>query len=226
MPGGSVQKVPPHSTEAEISVLGAMLLDNSVISDVIVIAGKDAFYSTAHQVIFEAIVTLFDDRKAVDLVILAEELQRQGSLDQAGGMDYLTTLVDLVPSTANAEHYAQIVKNKSLMRKLISTSNSILAGAYDSSDEPEVLLDKAEQAIFNVCEQKVSQDVVRINEVLKTTMYEIDNLQDRKGRTTGVPTGISDIAITRSAQPADRVSTVNITGGITTCDNTITILPT
>lgn len=187
------QKIPPQSMEAEISVLGAMLLDNDVIADVVRAVDKDDFYSTAHKVIFEAIVELFDDKKAVDLIILAEGLKLRGTLEQAGGIDYLTNLVNSVPSAANAVHYAKIIKNKGLTRRLIDASNGILSSAYDATEDPEQMLDRAEQAIFNVCEQKVSQDVVKISDVLKTTMYDIDNLQDRRGRLTGIATGFRDL---------------------------------
>lgn len=189
----SLQKIPPQSLEAEISVLGAMLLDNSVITDVIQSVDKDAFYSVQHKVIFEAIVELSDEKGAVDLVILAEGLKLRGNLDRSGGIDYLSGLVDSVPSTANAVHYAKIIKNKGLMRRLIDATNVILSDTYSSSEDPEVLLDRAEQAIFNVCEHRISQDVVSIKEVLKQTIYDIDNLQDRKGRITGVPTGFHEI---------------------------------
>lgn len=187
------QKIPPQSMEAEISVLGAMLLDNGVIGDVIRAVDKDSFYSTAHKAIFDAIVGLFDEKKAVDLVILAEGMKLRGTLERAGGIDYLTNLVNSVPSTANAVHYSRIVRNKGLMRRLIEASNKILSDAYDVTEDPEQMLDKAEQVIFDVCERKISQDVVRISDVLKTTMYDIDNLQDMKGRLTGIPTGFRDI---------------------------------
>jgi replicative DNA helicase len=193
MPEATAQKVPPQSMEAEVSVLGAMLLDNSVIPDIIKIIDPKAFYSTAHSIIYESIVELYDEKKSADLIILAEALRLKGSLEQAGGPDYLASLVDSVPSTANATHYANIVKNKGLMRRLIGATNKIMSQAYDPTEDPEVILDKAEQTIFTVCEEKISQDVVPISEVLKSTMYDIDNLQDRKGRLTGLPTGFYDI---------------------------------
>jgi replicative DNA helicase len=193
MPEATAQKVPPQSMEAEVSVLGAMLLDNSVIPDIIKIIDPKAFYSTAHRIIYQSIVELYDEKKSADLIILAEALRLKGSLEQAGGPDYLATLVDSVPSTANATHYANIVKNKGLMRRLIGATNKIMSEAYDPTEDPEVILDKAEQTIFTVCEEKISQDVVPISEVLKSTMYDIDNLQDRKGRLTGLPTGFYDI---------------------------------
>ena len=193
MAQNAAQKIPPQSMEAEVSVLGAMLLDNDVIADVVQAADKDDFYSTAHKVIFEAVVELYDEKKAVDLIILAEGMKLRGTLEQAGGIDYLTNLVNSVPSAANAVHYAKIVKNKGLVRRLIDASNGILSNAYDAMEDPEQMLDRAEQAIFNVCEQKVSQDVVKISDVLKTTMYDIDNLQDRRGRLTGIATGFRDL---------------------------------
>ncbi len=193
MPEATAHKVPPQSLESEVSLLGAMLLDNAVIPDIIQLLDPGAFYSTAHSVIYETIVELYDEKKSADLVILAEALKQKGALDRAGGAAYLANLVDSVPSTANSIHYANIIKNKGLMRRLIGATNKIISEAYDPTEDPEVLLDKAEQTIFNVCEEKISQDVVPISEVLKSTMYDIDNLQDRKGRLTGIATGFYDI---------------------------------
>ena len=151
-------------------------------------------------------IKLFDDNKGVDLVTVIEELKRTGSLDASGGPAYVSSLASGVPTSANFIHYAKIIKEKMLLRKLISTSTLIVSGCYDSSQEVDVLLDKAEQMIFEVTSKKIEQRFSPLREVIKNSIETIDNLYQRKESITGIGTGYRDFDIrTAGLQPSDLI---------------------
>jgi len=124
----AIDKVPPQNTDAEMAVLGSMLLDRDTIPQAIEILNEDCFYKDSHRKIYSAVIKLFDDNKGVDLVTVIEELKRTGSLDASGGPAYVSSLASGVPTSANFIHYAKIIKEKMLLRKLISTSTLIVSG--------------------------------------------------------------------------------------------------
>ncbi len=176
-----------------MALLGSMLLSSEVIPDVIPLVSADDFYLKAHSIIYRTLVSLYDKSQQADPVMLAEELSRNGELEEVGGADYIASLMDAVPTPTNAAHYAEIVSDKALLRNLISVCNRISRDAYTSGDESREIVDRAEQMIFRVCEKKIRRDVVDMRTVLKETMYRIDHLMEHKQGITGIPSGFSDL---------------------------------
>jgi len=188
----SLEKLPPQNLEAEMAVLCSMLIEEEAISHAFEILSEDAFYKQAHRLIFRAIVNLYSNSKAVDLVTLVEELKKKGELEDIGGINYLTTLSTYVPTAANVRHYAKIVKDKSMLRNLISSATTILSEAYDGQDEARELLDKAERMIFEISSKKIEGGFVSLKEIIKDSIETIDSLYQRKTNITGIATGFDD----------------------------------
>ncbi len=187
------QKTQPFNIEAEISVLGSMLLDNEAINLVTELLRTDNFYKTAHQHIFETIVNLYNRSNAVDLVILKDELKKQSLLDKVGGAEYLMELEESVPLASNVEYYAKIVREKTIKRDLITATAKIQQEAYNDSLESDELLDVAEKEIFDITQRKFSSPTTKLFNILHDTFDHISNLHDREGRLTGVSTGYYDL---------------------------------
>ncbi len=188
-----IERTLPQSIEAEMSVLGAMLLDNEVISLVIPILSKNSFYKTAHQELYQTIVELYDKGKTVDLVILREELKRRSLLDKVGGIEYLMEMEESVPTIGNVEYYANIVREKAIKRNLIEVAAIIQKEAFNDALDTDNLLDTSERAIFDITQKKFNTASTNLNEILKSTFKRIENLHDRQNRLTGVSTGFYDL---------------------------------
>lgn len=186
-------KIPPQSIEAEQSVLGSMIIDKEAIFAAAEMLREADFYRTAHQKIFEAIMGLSEKGEPVDLVTLAEELQRLHSLEEAGGTAYLSALAGAVPTAANVQYYALIVREKSILRSLIGTATKIVAGCYEGPPDVEEFLDAAEQQIFEIGRQGKQQGFIPLKEVLKETFDRIEQLFDEKKGVTGLATGFTDL---------------------------------
>jgi replicative DNA helicase len=187
------QKTQPFNIEAEISVLGSMLLDNEAINLVTEILRTDNFYKTSHQHIFDTIVNLYNKSNAVDLVILKDELKKQSLLEKVGGAEYLMELEESVPLASNVEYYAKIVREKTIKRDLITATAKIQQEAYNDSLESDELLDVAEKEIFDITQRKFSSPTTKLFNILHDTFDHISNLHDREGRLTGVSTGYNDL---------------------------------
>jgi len=201
-----IEKIPPQSIEAESAVLGSMLLDRDTIPQAIESLSPDCFYKDAHRKIYSAIIKLFDENKGVDLVTVMEELKKAGSLDESGGPAYVSNLASSVPTAANFIHYAKIIREKMLLRKLIATSTQIVSGCYDTSQEVDLLLDKAEQLIFEVTSNKAKQRFTALRDIIKSSIEKIDSLYQRKENVTGIGTGYRDLDIkTAGLQPSDLI---------------------
>ncbi|MFH1791137.1 MAG: replicative DNA helicase [Candidatus Omnitrophota bacterium] len=199
-----VGKVPPQNIEAEIAVLGSMLLERDAVSQAIEIIDESFFYKDAHRIIYSAIVKLYDSNKAVDTITLVEELKKRNRLEEIGGVSYLTTLTASIPTAANIEYYAKIVKEKAILRSLISTASQIVSESYDASSNVDNLLDKAEKMIFDISSNKVESNIVSIKDVIKSSIEAIDNLYQRKEHVTGLATGFHEFDImTAGLQPSD-----------------------
>ena len=183
----------PASKDAEVSVLGAMILENDVIDIVVQLLDRDSFYKKAHKKLFQAITDLYDRGMAVDLVILKEELEKREILDEVGGIAYLMELEESVPVAANVEYYAKIVREKGIKRSLIETVMKIQQDAYIDAIDSDTLLDKSESAIFDITQKKFQSNSIRLHDVLKETFDRIDDLHDRKDRLTGISTGFCDL---------------------------------
>ena len=185
--------VPPHNIEAEQAVLGCMLLDSDVIPTVTELIRSSDFYREDHREICEAIIDIVEKAGPVDIITVAEQLQQRGTLEKVGGIDYLASITSAVPTTANARHYAKIVEEKSLLRKLIKASQEIAGMSYEGAEEAEFVLDKAEKTIFDIIERRSTQGFTHIKDVLLETFNRLEELYNSKSPITGVPTGFTDL---------------------------------
>ena len=188
-----VGRIPPHSVESEQSILGSILLDKEAIITVTETIQPEDFYKEAHKIIYECMMKLNNKNEPIDLITLTEELKKQGHLEDIGGISYITSLSTIVPTTSNVKYYADIVKEKSVLRKLIKVSNDILNSGYDSSIKVEDLLEKAEKKIFDISQEKSSEDFQSINSVLMDTYDMIEKLYTNKEDITGITTGFDDL---------------------------------
>jgi len=205
-PQENVEKIPPHNIDAEMAVLGSMLIDQDVIADAIETLDEASFYKDSHRKIYAAIVKLFDENKGVDMVTLIEELKKTGSLDSLGGPSFITSLASSVPTSANFAHYANIIKEKKLLRKLISAATQIASESYDPSQNADAIVDKAEQLIFDVSQKKQASRFLSLKEIIKNSIETIDGLYQRKENITGLATGFRDLDIkTAGLQPSDLI---------------------
>lgn len=179
----------PHNLDAEQSVLGAILLDNTAINPAGETLTPADFYGEAHRVVFEAMVALADDNSPIDAVTVAERLERAGQLARAGGLGYLSTLMDGLPRALNVAHYARIVKDKSSLRDLISSANTIITSAISGGEETDDIIDDAERRIFEIAEDKVKRGFLSIRDLAGETTTQLEELYERSDFVTGVSTG-------------------------------------
>ncbi len=201
-----MDKVPPSSIDAEKSTLGSMLLDRDAIAKVVEILRVDDFYREVHGTIFTAITDLFDKGEPVDLVTVSEELREKEELEDIGGASYITSLVNSVPTAANVDHYAKIVEEKSILRKLIKASSQISQLGYQQDEEIEYLLDKAEKLVFNVSQRRTANSFSGIKDILMDTFDNLEQLYNHEGEVTGVPTGFKDLdRMTSGFQESDLI---------------------
>ena len=186
-------RIPPHSVESEQSILGSILLDKDAMIIVSETIRPDDFYKEAHKIIYECMIKLNNKNEPIDLITLTEELRKQGHLDDVGGISYITSLSTIVPTTSNVKYYADIVKEKSVLRQLIKASNDIINLGYDGTTKVEDVLEKAEKRIFDISQEKASDDFKSINSVLMDTYDMIEHLYSSKAEITGITTGFRDL---------------------------------
>jgi replicative DNA helicase len=186
-----LQKLPPQSIEAEESILSAILLDNSILLDVLEILTPEDFYRTAHQKIFAAINDLFGRAEPVDLVTLANALRDKGQLDEIGGAAHLARLVDTVPSAVHVAHYARIVRDKSCLRRLIAKAGEITQKCYQETGELDRVMDFAESAVFEISENKHRAAFFPLSGIIESNISALEDRQGNRALITGVPTGFS-----------------------------------
>jgi len=200
-------RAPPYSAEAEVSVLGGMLIDPQAVVRVIEIIDSTMFYREANRRLFESMVRLFQTGQVIDVITLTEDLKRTEQLDRAGGVTYLSELLDAVPTAANIEYHARIVREKALLRRLIEASSDIIRDVYEQGErEVDELLDQAEQKIFQVAQSHDRQGFVWIKEILWPAFENIEKLQESGSGITGVPTGFPDLdRMTSGLQAGDLV---------------------
>lgn len=188
------QKLPPQNIEAEQSLLGALLIDKDAIVRIAESLHPTHFYrSEQHGRIYQAILDLFEKREPIDLVTVSDKLKASDSIDIVGGSSYLTSLVNLVPTSAHIEHYARIIRDHSVRRSLIAQATKLVENAYDESQPIEIVLDNAEQGIFAISQQNVRRDFVPIKDILAISIDRLDELQRSSGKLRGVPTGFKDL---------------------------------
>lgn len=184
--------VPPHDIEAERSVLGALLISPDSVVRVVEFLYPKHFYRDAHSQIFEAIRSLYDKREPTDLITVPDELRRMKALDRVGGVSYLTELVDVVPTAANIEHYARIIRDHAVRRGLL-TAAAEMGGLAHSGGEVDEILDKAEQMLFGISQDKTHQDLIPLSQVLEVTFERLDELSKTRGALRGVPSGFKSL---------------------------------
>lgn len=186
-------KIPPHSIEAEQSVLGAMLLDREAIITVSEHIKPEDFYRDSHREVYEAVIELFDKGEPVDLVTLSEQLKQRSTLEAVGGIAFLTDISSSVPTIANADHYARIIQEKALLRKLIKACGEISNMSFEAAEEAAQIIEFAEKGIFDISQKRTSKGFVPLKDILVSSFDRIEELYSTKGRLTGVPTGFIDI---------------------------------
>ncbi|HEX5323200.1 MAG TPA: replicative DNA helicase, partial [Capsulimonadaceae bacterium] len=202
-----LQRLPPHSIEAEQSVLGAMFLEQAAIEKVAEMLSPEDFYREAHQTLFEAILAISGRSEPLDLITIQEELRRHEKLDLVGGMGYLTRLLDAVPTAAHVEHYAKIVEEKAILRRLIDASLQVVGMARSPEVEAvDELIDKAERLIFNVSQRRMSQYFTPLPPLLIATFDRAEELNELKSKVSGLSTGIHDFdMMTAGLQKSDMI---------------------
>jgi replicative DNA helicase len=202
----SSHKLPPQHIEAEQSILGGILIENDTINRVTEILDADDFYRDAHRKIFNALINLSERDEPADLITLTNELRKIDQLDSIGGASYLASLIDSVPTAANIEYYAKIVKEKAILRKLIQTSTEIVTQSYEDRGDVEGFLDEAERAIFEISEKRVRPSFYSIREIVKDSFTTIERLFKKKELVTGVPSGFKELdRMTAGFQPSDLI---------------------
>ncbi|MFP4194030.1 MAG: replicative DNA helicase [Desulfosalsimonas sp.] len=202
----SLQKLPPQNIEAEESIISAVLLDNNILLDILDILTPEAFYKSAHQKIFAAITELFAQDEPIDLVTLSEHLKSKNQLDSAGGAVYLAKIVDTAPVPANAVHYARIIRDKALLRNLITTATDIVQKCYDEFGSTDDLVDSAESALFDIADQKQKQNFYPISKIIESNIDTLEARQGNKSLISGVPTGFKKLdQLTSGFQASDLI---------------------
>ncbi len=198
----------PQSLEAERALLGSILLDNGVLNIALEAISKDDFFSEAHRMIFEKMLGLSEKNRTIDLVTLSEELSKDNLLEKVGGAAYVAALTDGVPigTSATATEYSRIVKEKSLVRRLINASNNVISRCLEGTDDPETLIDLAQSQIFEIAEEKVQSGFLGVLDVVKSSFGSIDRLIDRGHVPTGIETGFVALDnMTSGFQPGELI---------------------
>ena len=194
--GARVDRLPPHSVEAEQGVLGCILLAPNECMGVCIErfkAGGEVFYDLRHQTIFNALAAMYDGREGIDLITLQQRLKNRQLLEEVGGIAYLSTLPDVVPSSANLSYYADIVQEKYLLRKMIQTCTGVVGRVYDYEGEVDVLMDEVERDILRISESRVQGETATIKELVKRAITTIESFHQRQGALTGIGTGFPDL---------------------------------
>jgi replicative DNA helicase len=189
----TIERLPPHSVEAEEAVLGSLLIDPDAIFEVSSFLRPDAFYRVQNRWIFEAILDLSDRREPVDLITLTEEMRRREQLEEAGGEGYIIGLINAVPTSINARNYGKLVESASLRRKMISAAGTIANLAYDEAEDVNIVIDRAEQTLFSISEARTTRDLVPIKQIAREYLERIEELNARGDDVIGVPTGFTDL---------------------------------
>lgn len=196
----------PHNLEAERAVLGALLLDNKAIDEIVEILDHTCFYHTAHIVIYESILALYEINHGVDLITLSEELTRRGRLESIGGAYYLTSLLENVATASNVRYYAQIVRDKAMARQLILAGNEITQLGFSAEADVHSIVETAEKLIFDIAQQKEQQGFASLETLLHASMETVERLYREKTLVTGVPSGYKLLdELTSGFQPSELI---------------------
>jgi replicative DNA helicase len=200
------QRLPPQSLEAEVSVLGGVLLENEALNRVLEVVNEGDFYREVHRQIFSAILYLYERNEPADLITLSEALKKRDALEAVGGVEYLNFLVSSVPTAANIAYYAKIIKEKSILRKLINRATEIVSQGYGDSGAVDDLLDRAERLIFEISEDRFRPSFFPIKDIIKASFKTIEKLYEKRQLITGVPTGFTKLDdLTSGLQPSELI---------------------
>ncbi|MBI5640544.1 MAG: replicative DNA helicase [Nitrospirae bacterium] len=202
----TLDKLPPQNVEAEQSVLGAILLDNSAITTTVELLHSEDFYRESHRKIFIAMEELFNRSEPIDLITLTDYLKTKNDLETVGGSQYLTTLVTTIPTSANIRYHAKIVREKALLRGLLRSVTEIAGSVYDGDMDADELVDNAEKKIFDIADKRINTSFVTMNELIKDSFHMIEHLYDRKEAITGVSSGFKELdELTTGFQKGDLI---------------------
>ena len=200
------QRLPPQSLEAEVSVLGGVLLENEALNRALEVVNEGDFYREAHRQIFSALLHLYERNEPADLITLSEVLKKRDALEEVGGIEYLNFLVNSVPTAANIAYYAKIIKEKSILRKLINRATEIINLGFGDAGDVDESLDRAERLIFEISEDRVRPSFFPIKDIIKASFKTIETLYEKKQLITGVPTGFTKLDdLTSGLQPSDLI---------------------
>ena len=186
-------KIPPHDIEAEQAVIGSMLTDQDAVMTAVERLKSDSFYREDNKLIFEAIVNLYNRSEPIDLITVKDELTSMGNFEKVGGFQYLATLPDKVPTTANVQKYVNIVDEKATLRKLIKTANEIIDLGYNPTEDVEDIMAGAEKKIFDIIQNKNQKSYSPIKDVLIESFTKLEELYNQKSVVTGIPTGFIEL---------------------------------
>ncbi len=196
----------PSSVDAERSLLGSVLVNNENYYRIVEFLRPEDFYLDSHRVIFRNMTALMEHSRAIDLITLQDELLRNASLESAGGIGYLSGLLEGIPHLVNIEHYIEIVRDKSLLRQMINSASKIMAECFDQAEPADAILDQAEQALFNLSEHRTKSGFVSVRDMEEDTQKLLTKLYEDKEMITGVATGFTDLdRMTSGFQPGDLV---------------------
>ena len=188
-----LMKTPPHNLESEQCVIGSIIVEEQTLVPVAEILDREDFYIDAHKVIYDSMIELGNERKPIDMITLTNRLKEKGYLDQVGGVTYLTSITNMIPTTSNVKVYAEIVKKNSTLRKLIKASNDIISMGYEASDSLDDILNVAEKKIFDISQDRMSQDFKPISEVLTSVTAMIEEVYRKGSDITVLDTGFIDL---------------------------------
>lgn len=189
----SLERVPPQNIEAEQSVLGAILLDNDALNKALEILSLEDFYREAHRKIFRRMCDLSEKNEAIDLITLTELLKKNNEIESIGGVSYMASLVNVVPTSSSIRYHSRIVREKAAMRNLINAATEIISQVYESKQDVDEILDASESKIFEISEKRVKPSFVTIKEIVKDSFEMIEKLYEKKELITGLPTGFIDL---------------------------------
>lgn len=196
----------PSSAEAERAILGGVILDNGLISQAIELLKQEDFYVPSHRRIFQAMIVLFERGAEINPILIGEELKKDNALESAGGIGFITNLTYGLPHSTNIAHYAKVVRGKSMLRQLINAANKITQEALEQEDEPEIILDHAEQAIFQLADERIRQGFVHVRPVAEQLLEKIQEMEGRAAVLTGLTTGFADLdKLTSGLQRSDLI---------------------
>lgn len=188
-----LDRIPPHDIEAEQAVIGSMITDKDAVIAAAESLKEDAFYRDDNRAIYEAILNLYNKAEPVDIITLKDELESMNKFEQVGGYEYLASLPEKVPTTANVQKYIKIVEEKAILRNLIKTANEIISLGYSPTEDVEDIMDSAEKKIFDIMQSKNQKGYTSIKDALVESFSKLEELYNRKQHITGVPTGFGDL---------------------------------